>query len=113
MSFSSTATKLIKKFGDTATLREVTQGVYDPQTGSTADTFVDYVVKAVAEEYASNELVAGIINMDDVRLMIDNKYKPTKDWLVIYDNSTWEIINVSRLSTSDTKVYYELQIRSK
>ncbi len=106
--------KLTKKFGDTVTLLEVVQGVYDTQTGLTADIITPHVVKGVVEAYTSNELVAGLVGVDDLKVMVyASTFTITKEWKVNYRGMSWEIINLTDLSTQDTKIFYELQIRSK
>ena len=106
--------KLTKKFGDTVTLVEIIQGAYNTATGSTTDVEIEHTVKGVIQNYLSNELVAGVVNIDDLKCLIyASSFDISKKWNVRYRGAIWNVINIAKLSTQDTLIYYELQIRSK
>ncbi len=106
--------RLTKKFGDTVTLVEITQGAYNPQTGNTSDTEIEHLVKGVISEYTVNEQALNLIGVDDLKVMIyADSLDITKKWAVKYRGSNWRVLNVDKLSTQDSLVYIELQIRSK
>ena len=106
--------KLAKKFGNTAILVEkVKSAVYDPIEGGYPYTETKHDILAIVDNYTSNELVSGLINMDDLSLQISSEFNVTKEWIVEYEGKEWNIINISKQKNKDTNLYYILQIRSK
>jgi len=104
--------KLTKKFGDTVTLQEPVQGAYNPDTGRNTNTYTDHVIKAVISSYDSTDIIQGVIEMNDLRVFLYAKdFTPQKEWTVEYQGDKYSTVHVSRLSTQDKNVYYELQVR--
>ena len=69
MTLDATARKaafdLLYKFGKACTLKRVTEGVYDPQTGAASNTETNYLVKAYLDQPNRQELAAGLVTMVD------------------------------------------------
>ena len=117
MSFSTTVKKatkrLIDKFGSSITLTEVVKGIYDPITGETVDVKTPHIINGLIEEYKSSEIIPNVIDIEDLRVMLyASDFALNKSWTVTHDSKEWKIINLSKLNTQNTLVYYELQIRS-
>ncbi len=114
MGFREIADSLTKRFGNTIVLSKVTQGVYNSVTGETPKTSVNHTVKAVISEYTSSELVAGVIDISDLKAMIyASDFEVDKSWSVSYKGKQFNIMNVLTQTTSDEDIYYELQLRNK
>jgi hypothetical protein len=63
------ASKLMAKFGGTATIRRITIGAYNPTTGTAAETTSDTVLRGVVEDVNVRE-VNDLIQSGDKRLTV-------------------------------------------
>ena len=103
---------LTKKFGDSVTLHEPSVSGYDPIHGRNIETSVTHSITAVVSTYDSSDLIDGVIEMDDLSIMIyADSFKIDKGWQLEYETSMYSVIHVNRLSTQNKYVYYEVQVR--
>lgn len=61
----ATAQRLLAKFGKACTLKRITAGVYDPDTGAVAQTVATYPVHIYLDAPRQQELDAGQVVMTD------------------------------------------------
>ena len=115
MSFASDMKKvakdLLKTYADDIEIIQVTQGAYNPSTGESPKTEVITPSKGFAEFYATNQLIQGVINIDDVRMIIETDIVITKQDIIQYRGSRYEVINYDETRTQNTTIIYTLQIR--
>ena len=107
------ASKLMAKFGGVATLRRVTSGVYNPTTGTAAETTTDTAVRGVLEDVSLRE-VNDLIQAGDKRLLIasaDLANAPTPADRVIIAGRTLQVIQVRTIEQDNTAITYELILR--
>lgn len=113
-SLRKTASKLMAKFGGTATIRTVTAGTYNPTTGTVSETTADTVVRGVLEDVNLRE-VDDLIQATDKRLLIaaaDTSAAPTTADEVIITSTTYQVIRVTTIEQDNTSITYELILRA-
>jgi len=69
-SLYNTAKKLINKYGSDVTLTTSAKGAYDPLKGTYASTPTDTPTKAFISNVGSSDIVEGVINIDDSKLLL-------------------------------------------
>lgn len=107
------ASKLMAKFGGTATIRRVTPSNYNTSTGAIAETTADTTVRGVLEDVNSRE-VNDLIQAGDKRLLIaaaDVANAPTTADRVVISNITHQVIQVQTIEQDNTAITYELILR--
>ena len=107
------ASKLMAKFGGTATIRRVTPGVYNPTTGTISETTADTVVHGVLQDVNLRE-VNELIQAGDKRLLIaaaDLANAPTTADRVIIESRTLQVIQVQVIEQDNTPITFELILR--
>jgi hypothetical protein len=107
------ASKLMAKFGGTATIRRVTSGAYNPTTGAAAETVVDTAVRGVLQDVNLRE-VNDLIQAGDKRLLIaaaDVSTAPTTADRVLIGGRTLQVIQVVTIEQDNTAITYELILR--
>mgnify|MGYP003343937832 CR=1 FL=1 len=107
------ASKLMAKFGGTATIRRVTAGAYNTTTGASTETTTDTTVRGVLEDVTRRE-VNDLIQAGDKRLMIaaaDVTQVPTTADRVIISNRSLQVIEVRTIEQDNTAITYELILR--
>jgi len=107
------ASKLMAKFGGTATIRRVVPGVYNPTTGAVSETTTDTAVRGVLEDVNLRE-VNDLIQAGDKRLMIaaaDVANPPTTADRVIIESRTLQVIEVRTIEQDNQPITYELILR--
>lgn len=113
-SLRKTASKLMAKFGGTATIRTVTPGAYNTTTGTVSETTADIVVRGVLEDVSLRE-VNDLIQAKDKRLLIaaaDTNAAPTTADEVIISGTTYQVIRVVTIEQDNTPITYELILRA-
>lgn len=107
------ASKLMAKFGGSATIRRVTLGAYDPATGTASETTADTVVRGVLQHVNLRE-VNDLIQAGDKRLLVaaaDLTNAPTNADRVIIANIAHQVIQVQTIEQDNTAITYELILR--
>jgi len=113
-SLQKVASKLMAKFGGTATIRTVTPGAYNPTTGTVSETTSDTTVRGVLEDVNLRE-VNDLIQATDKRLLIaaaDTSAAPTTADEVLISGTTYQVIRVVTIEQDNTPVTYELILRA-
>ena len=112
-SLRATASKLMAKFGGTATIRRVTTGTYNPTTGTVSEATSDTAVRGVLQDVNLRE-VNDLIRATDKRLLIaaaDLSAPPTTTDEVIITGATYQVIRVDTIEQDNTAITYELILR--
>lgn len=107
------ASKLMAKFGGTATIRRVVPGVYNTTTGTISETTSDTVIRGVLEDVNLRE-VNELVQAGDKRLIIaaaDISQAPTTADRVVIASRTLQIIEVRTIEQDNTPITYELILR--
>ena len=107
------ASKLMAKFGGTATIRRVVPGTYNPTTGTISETTTYTAVRGVLEDVNLRE-VNDLIQAGDKRLMIaaaDVANPPTTADRVIIESRTLQVIEVRTIEQDNQPITYELILR--
>jgi len=108
------ASKLMAKFGGTATIRRVVPGVYNPTTGTVSETTTDTAVRGVLEDVNLRE-VNDLIQASDKRLLIaaaDIANAPTAVDEVVIESITYQVVQVRTIEQDNTAITYELILRA-
>ena len=112
-SLRATASKLMAKFGGTATIRRVTTGAYNPTTGTISQASSDIAVRGVLQDVNLRE-VNDLIQATDKRLLIaaaDLTAPPTTADEVLISGTTYQVIRVDTIEQDNTAITYELILR--
>ena len=113
-SLRKVASKLMSKFGGTATIRRVTPGAYNTTTGTVSETTTDTAVRGVLEDVNLRE-VNDLIQATDKRLLIaaaDISSTPTTADEVLIGGITYQVIRVITIEQDNTPITYELILRA-
>ena len=108
------ASKLMAKFGGSATIRRVTTGVYNTTTGTASETTADIAVRGVLEDVNLRE-VNDLIQAGDKRLFIaaaDIANAPTTADQVLIGAVVHQVITVRTIEQDNTAITYELILRA-
>jgi len=108
------ASKLMSKFGGTATIRRVVTGAYNPTTGTVSETTTDTVVRGVLEDVNLRQ-ANDLIQANDKRLLIaaaDIANPPTTADEVLIGAITHQVIEVRTIEQDNTPITYELILRA-
>ena len=108
------ASKLMAKFGGTATIRRVVPGAYNTTTGTVSETTTDTVVRGVLEDVNLRE-VNDLIQAGDKRLLIaaaDIVNPPTTADEAIIESITYQTIQVRTIEQDNNPITYELILRA-
>ena len=112
-SLRRTASKLMAKFGGTATIRRIVPGVYNATTGTVSETVTDTAVRGVLQDVNLRE-VSDLIQATDKRLLIaaaDLTTVPTTSDRVIINSVTHQVIRVDTIEQDNTPITCELILR--
>jgi hypothetical protein len=110
---AATATKLLTQFGRDITHRQITEGTYNPATGTVSNTETNATVKAVdlavkGNEYQNNTLIqAG----DRYALLAPSVQAVDVSDKLIIDGTLWNIIAVEKLAPANVLVMWKVFIR--
>lgn len=108
---AATAVRLIEKYGVEYTFTNVTQGAFDPATGSPASsTSTTYTAHAVRDEYSTFEKNNASVEVDDIKLIAEVA-SYTIDDTVSVDSEVYRVVSVDPIKPGATTVAYMLQLR--
>ena len=108
------ASKLMAKFGGTATIRRVVAGAYNPTTGTVSETTTDTAVRGVLEDVNLRE-VNDLIQSGDKRLTVaaaDVAAVPSTADRVLIGGITHQVIRVTTIEQDNTAITHELILRA-
>lgn len=108
------ASKLMAKFGGTATLVRASIGVYNPDTGTVSETTSTVELRGVLEDVNLRE-VNDLIQAGDKRLLIaaaDVVAVPSTADRVLIGGVTHQVIRVATVEQDNTPITHELILRA-
>lgn len=116
---AATALRLIAQFGQSVTLRDTTQGEYDPITGGTTPgTTTEQVGSCILQDYSLQEsgaanLAGSDIRQNDKKILIAAKglTPPTLSTRIIADGHEWTAVSIKEINPAGTPLVYEIQGR--
>lgn len=106
--------RLLTKFGGTGTLRVVTDGAYDPSTGSSSSSQTDKAVNAVVLNVEQSDLANTAVKFTDSKVYMSTLTAiplPTTSDLFIWNSDTYSIVSVTDISPAGVSVMFELVVR--
>jgi hypothetical protein len=112
-SLGKAANKLVTKFGGTVTLRTVTPGEYNPETGLSGEFTSDASIRGVLQDVTRRE-VNDIVQAGDKRLLIAANavaVKPTPADRVIISGRELQVVQVTTIEQDNQPITYELLLR--
>jgi hypothetical protein len=112
----ATADKLLKNFGQAATLTRIVTGAYDPATGVGATTSTAVAVTAVLLEYsdAQRASAGGLIQQKDRKALVAVEAQtvaPDVEDTLTVGGEVFKIVACRPLSPAGVDVLYTLQVR--
>lgn len=109
-----TADELLKEFGVTITLRTVTAGAYDPETGTASITTVDVSTVGYFDDYKTAEIDGSLVLRSDRRLYLSaiGIARPTVESRVVADGIVYQIISVKAIPGAGTASLFDIQVRA-
>lgn len=106
--------KLITDKGQDITFTQVTEGAYDPSTGSATNTETNYTVKGVLLPYKREAISSSdLIQQGDMKLLVQPTGAPLakpQDKVTV-NSELWVIVNVKPLYPNGQLLLQEWQIR--
>jgi hypothetical protein len=108
------ASKLMARFGGTAIIRTVDNGIYNAVGGTISEVITDVTVRGVLQDVNLRE-VNDLIQAGDKRLLIaaaDTASAPTNADRVIIEGITYQVIQVQTTEQDNTPITYELILRA-
>lgn len=107
----NTAKKLIGKYGNSVTLVDRTSPLYDPSTGEDITTPVYYPMKGSVSNYTHQDGLSPNIEVTDLRVLVESQLTINKEWTVEIGLISYEVIDVTIISTQDEVITQAIQIR--
>jgi hypothetical protein len=108
------ASKLVTKFGGLIVYRKVSNGVYNPETGTISESNIDVTIRGVLDE-VNNREVGGLVAASDKKLTIaaaDLSTPPSAQDQVIINSIVHQIIQISIVEQDNSAITYDLILRS-
>lgn len=108
--FVATATRLIDKFGRSASLVTMTTAAsgYDPGEPTESAT----AVRIVEIGYKQSERDGTLIEANDRRVMMDASTTPTSQDRIVDGSDEFVVVNVEAIKPGPTPIAYMLQLRA-
>lgn len=107
------AQDLLAEYGQETTLTKVTAGVYNPATGTAAETRTPRTVTAAAFDYETKYIDGTLILSGDkqVFMSVVGNEEPKPGDLLAWMGRDWRVITFKNLAPAGISVLYELQVR--
>lgn len=103
---------VINEVGKDLTLRKITEGDYNPATGSVVNTPADTTVKGMLLNYRDSQVDGSIIQQGDRRAVIrTGDAVPEIQDILIEGSTQYRIIDVRTVEYSGNAVIYSCQVR--
>jgi hypothetical protein len=110
----ATASRLLAKQGDPATLTYITGGSVNPATGEgTAGTPVDDTANGYAGKYKTSDLANSSIDAKDVRFVCEYRPNaPQKGWDVLLLGTKYRVMDIQEIRAKQRIIIFILQLRA-
>lgn len=100
------------------TLAKITAGTYDPATGSSTDTTTNYAGSGMRQDYELSDIDGTLVRQGDVKILIsptlingNDTPEPATGDSIVFDGSTYSVINVMLWNYAGLAVGFEVQAR--
>lgn len=110
---AATATRLLQRFGASATIKRQTTGTYDPSTGTTPVTVTELATTAAVFAYDQKYIDGTLILQGDQRAYMTPAVMPKQGDLLAWHGRDWSIVAVKPISPAGVPVVYEAQLRGQ
>lgn len=110
----ATGLRLLEKYGKPCTITRVTEGTYDPATGSiSAESVVTSTPFALIEDYKGIDFISGMIEKTDRKVTIPAKGQdePAPNDRLSIDGVTYSVISVGVVWSGEQAALYVMQVR--
>jgi len=114
VSIQDTASRLLRKYGETVSIRFETGGDIDPATGQTrsAADVVTIIGFGYPSNYEQGEIDGTHIETGDIRLVLERiNQRPETSWRCTIDDKSYRIMDVQPIRKSGFDVLYIVQLR--
>jgi len=102
----------IKRSGSIVTIRVATKGAIDFDTGLASKTYETRTQKALLLGYSTRDIIDGVVNMGDLRCIIQSDLEVQVGDEVIIDSKRYSVISVNKTIKSDVLLKSTLQLRA-
>lgn len=109
-SLQNSASDLLEKFGRLLTFTRVTDGTFNPETGSKTQTEETYQKYACVFDYTAQEIALDNIEVGDRRLLAEGHTYEVGDTVVL-DSQSYRVVAVSNVQPAGTIIACNLQVR--
>ncbi|MBV7475394.1 hypothetical protein [Pseudoxanthomonas sp. PXM05] len=110
---AATATRLLQRFGASATLKRQTTGAYDPSTGTTPVTVTELATTAAVFAYDQKYIDGTLILQGDQRAYLVPAQVPKQGDVLAWNGKDWRVVAVKPIAPAGTVVLYEAQLRGQ
>lgn len=110
----ATGLRLLEKYGKPCTISRVTEGTYDPATGSiSAESVVTSTPFGLIEDYKGIDFISGMIEKTDRKVTIPSQgqNEPVPNDRLTIDGVTYAVISVSIVWSGEQAALYVMQVR--
>lgn len=111
--FRSLATNMLQAYGKEVIFKQITQGVYDPNTGSVTTTTTNHTVYTLLQNPDDSQLATGQYRIDQVIALISAEelgIEPTMNDKINIDGVDWNISAISFTSSGAQKALFNCVI---
>lgn len=111
---AATAARLLAKFGQDVTLRQVPDGTYDPSTGTTSTPDpVDTIRKGAIFDFGSGvtQERGNLVKADDKELLLESGVQPLMSHSVLVNAVEYVIISIGEINPGGTSIMFTLHLR--
>lgn len=108
---AATATRLLQRFGASATIKRTTTGEYDPETGTTPVTVTELATTAAVFAYDQKYIDGTLVLQGDQRAYLAPAQQPKQGDRLTWQGKDFEMVAVKPVSPAGVPVLYEAQLR--
>ena len=110
---AATATRLLQRFGASATLQRQTTGAYDPSTGTTPITVEELATTAAVFAYDQKYIDGTLVLQGDQRAYMAPAVMPKQGDVLAWQGRDWQVVAVKPLAPAGIHCLYEAQLRGQ
>jgi hypothetical protein len=101
-------------FGSSITYKVITDGVYNPTTGTVTPTSVSHNIKGRLKRFTTQELTQNLGQAGDFECVIsgDVPFTPKAGDEIVWKTKTYRVINFREHIVSDTQTRIKLHVRA-
>lgn len=110
---AATATRLLTRFGASATIKRQTTGAYDPSTGTTPVTVTELATTAAVFSFDQKYIDGTLILQGDQEAYLAPSVMPKQGDLLAWQSRDWNIVAVTPIGPAGVPVLYEVQLRGQ